>query len=138
MKAMLEPRMVVARIQEPAAVWDADPPPATMTPSSHGGFMSTMDAASDSFGSERTKEFYPRRTFFSIPIAFTEVVDEHLFDRFVVALQNVADRASADEVADFCGEIFGVVAGAFERLGHEDDLQAGLAGDVFGVLDVAH
>ena len=30
-----------------------------------------------------------------------------------------------------------MIAGALEGLSHEDDLQAGLAGDVFGILDVA-
>ncbi len=69
--------------------------------------------------------------------AAAEVVDEHLFDGLVVGFEDVADGVAADEVADFFGEILGVIAGAFERLGHEDDLQAGLAGDVFGILDVA-
>jgi hypothetical protein len=40
----------------------------------------------------------------------------------------VADGASADEVADFFCEVLGVIAGALERLGHEDDLQAGQIG----------
>src|ERR1700722_15186871 len=69
--------------------------------------------------------------------AAAEVVDEHLFDWLVVGHENVADSVAADEVADFFGKIFGVVAGALEGLGHEDDLQAALAGDVFRVLDVA-
>ncbi len=70
-------------------------------------------------------------------VATAEVVDEHLFDRFIVGHEHVADGVAADYVADFFGEVFGVVSGALERLGHEDDLQAGLARDVFGVLDVA-
>jgi len=70
-------------------------------------------------------------------VAAAEVVDEHLLDGFVVGDGDVADRAAADEVADFLGEIFGVIAGPFERLGHEDDLQAGLADKIFGILDVA-
>src|ERR1700728_442232 len=70
-------------------------------------------------------------------VAAAEVVDEHLLDGFVVGDGDVADSAAADEVADFLGEIFGVIAGAFERLGHEDDLQAGLADKIFGILDVA-
>ena len=70
-------------------------------------------------------------------VAAAEVVDEHLFDGLVVGDEDVADGVSADEVADFFGEIFGVIAGAFEGLGHEDDLQAGLAMDVFRILDVA-
>ena len=70
-------------------------------------------------------------------VAAAEVVDEHLFDRLVVGHEDVADGVSADEVADFFGEIFGVIAGAFEGLRHEDDLQAGLAGNVFRILDVA-
>ena len=70
-------------------------------------------------------------------VAAAEVVDEHLFDGLVVGHEDVADGVSADDVADFFGEILGVVAGAFERLGHEDDLQAGLAVHVFGILNVA-
>ena len=49
----------------------------------------------------------------------------------------MADGLAADEMADFFGEVFGVVSGAFERLGHEDDLQAGLARNTFRILDVA-
>ncbi len=49
----------------------------------------------------------------------------------------MADGVAADDVANFFGEILRVIAGALERLGHEDDLEAGLARDVFGILDVA-
>ena len=70
-------------------------------------------------------------------LAAAEVVDEHLLDWFVVGLKNVADGVAADEVAHFFGQIFGVIAGTLEGLGHENDLQAGLTGDVFGILDVA-
>jgi hypothetical protein len=69
--------------------------------------------------------------------AAAEVVDEHLFDGLVVSLENVADGVAADEVADFFGEVLGVIAGALKRLRHEDDLQTSLAGNVFGILDVA-
>jgi hypothetical protein len=69
--------------------------------------------------------------------AAAEVVDEHLFYGLVVGHEDVADGVAADEVADFFGEVFGVIAGAFEGLGHEDDLQTGLTGNVFGILDVA-
>ena len=70
-------------------------------------------------------------------VAAAEVVDEHLLDWFVVGLKNVADGVAADEVAHFFGQIFGMIAGTLERLSHKDDLQAGLTGDVFGILDVA-
>jgi len=70
-------------------------------------------------------------------VAAAEVVDEHLLDRFVVGLEDVADGVAADEVADFFGQVLSVIAGALEGLGHEDDLEAGLTGDVFGILDVA-
>ena len=73
----------------------------------------------------------------AVVIAAAHVVDEHLLDGLVVGDEDVADGASADEVADFFGEVLGVIAGALERLGHEDDLQAGLAVNVFGILDVA-
>jgi hypothetical protein len=79
----------------------------------------------------------PGELWLAFRVALAEVVDEHLFDGLVVGHEDVADGVSADEVADFFGEIFGVIARAFERLGHEDDLQAGLAGDVLGILDVA-
>jgi len=39
-------------------------------------------------------------------------LDEHLHFRFVVGHEHVADAASADEVADFFGEVLGMVAGA--------------------------
>jgi len=70
-------------------------------------------------------------------VAAAEVVDEHLLNRFVVSLKDVTDGVATDEVANFFGQIFGVIAGTLEELGHEDDLQAGLTGDVFGILDVA-
>jgi len=59
----------------------------------------------------------------SVPFAAAEVVDEHLFYGFVVGHQDVADGVAADEVTDFFGEVLGVVAGAFERLGpdHESE-----------------
>src|ERR1017187_7727687 len=73
----------------------------------------------------------------AVVVAAAEVVDEHLFDGLVVGEEDVADGVSADEVADFFGKVFGVIAGAFEGLSHEDDLQAGLADEVLGILDVA-
>ena len=44
---------------------------------------------------------------------------------------------AAGQVANFFRQVLGMIAGALERLGHEDDLQAGLARNVFRVLDVA-
>jgi len=41
-------------------------------------------------------------------------------------------------VADFLGKVLDTVAGTFERLGHEDDLQTCLASDVLGILNVTH
>src|SRR5208282_828367 len=70
-----------------------------------------------------------------LPFLAAEVVDKHLFDRLVVGFEDVADGVAADEVANFFGEILGVIAGSFERLSHEDDLEAGLARDVFWILD---
>jgi len=60
-----------------------------------------------------------------------------LFDGFVVGFEDVADGVATDEVADLFSKILGVIAGALEGLGHEDDLQAGLAGNVLGILDMA-
>ena len=48
-----------------------------------------------------------------VSFAAAEVVDKHLLDGLVVSHENVADGVAADEVADFFGEILGVVAGAF-------------------------
>src|ERR1700734_2441310 len=72
-----------------------------------------------------------------VRVAATEVVDEHLLDGLVVGDEDVADGVSADEVANFFGKILGVIARALEGLRHEDDLQASLARDVLGILDVA-
>lgn len=73
----------------------------------------------------------------AVVVAAAEVIDEHLFDGLVVGHKDVADGVSADEVANFFGKILGVVSGALQRLRHENDLQAGLAVNVFGILDVA-
>jgi len=72
-----------------------------------------------------------------VVVAAAEVVDEHLFYGLVVGHEDVTDGMAADYVADFFGEIFGVVAGSFEGLSHEDDLEAALARDVLRILDVA-
>jgi len=72
-----------------------------------------------------------------VAFAFPQVVDEHLFEGLVVASKNVADGVAADQVADFFGKVLGVITGALERLGHKNDLQAGLVGKVFGILDGA-
>src|SRR5579863_10609345 len=77
------------------------------------------------------------KTVLAAVVAAAEVVDEHLFDGLVVGHEDVADGVSADEVADFFGKIFGVIAGALERLGHKDDLQTGLADEIFWILDVS-
>ena len=67
----------------------------------------------------------------------TQPIEKHLFDGFVIGHQHVANGVTADEVADFLGKVLGVIAGAFERLGHEDDLQAGLTLLILGIFDVA-
>jgi hypothetical protein len=72
----------------------------------------------------------------TIVVAAADVVDKHLLHGLVVSDRDVTDGASADEVTDFFGQIFGVIAGALERLRHEDDLQAGLADEIFWILDV--
>ena len=64
-------------------------------------------------------------------VALPEPVQKQLLDRFVVGHHDVADGVSADKVADFLGEVFGMVAGTLQRLGHEDDLQAGTDGAHF-------
>jgi hypothetical protein len=49
-------------------------------------------------------------------------IQKHLFDGFVVRHQNMADRMAADEMANLLSQVLGMIAGALERLGHEDDL----------------
>jgi len=75
--------------------------------------------------------------FLAVLVAAAEIVDEHLLNRLVISHENVAHSVSANEMADFFGEILGVVAGALERLGHEDDLQASLTVNVLRILDMA-
>src|SRR5215469_3950763 len=70
-------------------------------------------------------------------IAAAQVIDEHLLDRLVVSDEDVPDGASAHEVADLFGQVLGMISGAFERLSHEDDLQACLSMNVLWILDVA-
>ena len=48
-----------------------------------------------------------------------EVVDEHLLHRLVVGPQHVSDSVAAHQVAYLFGQILGMIAGAFQRLGHE-------------------
>ena len=68
--------------------------------------------------------------------ALAQPIQKHLLDRLVVGHEHVADRVSADHVANLFGEILGMVAGPFQRLRHKDDLQAGLALQVFRILNV--
>src|SRR5712691_5580408 len=65
-------------------------------------------------------------------------VDEHLLNGLVVSHQNVANGVSGDQVADFLGKVLDMVAGTFERLSHENDLQTCLASDVLGILNVTN
>src|SRR5580692_7544326 len=85
----------------------------------------------------KTAQSRRRRFALAFVVAAAEVVNEHLFNRLVVGDEHVADGVATDEVADFLGEVFGVIASPLQRLGHEDDLQAGLAMHVFRVLNVA-
>ena len=101
-----------------------------------GGSKSKSKGGPAPSWTEADRSVRPTRAYLGL-FAAAEVVDEHLFDGLVVGFEDVADGVSTDEVADFLGEIFGVIAGTLERLGHEDDLEAGLAGDVFGILDMA-
>src|SRR6476620_2329406 len=58
-----------------------------------------------------------------LEVATAEVWDEHLFDGLVVGDKDVARGMAADQVTDFFGEVLGVIAGALEGLGHEDNLE---------------
>ena len=62
--------------------------------------------------------------------------DKHLFFWLVVGHEQMADAASADKVANFFRQVLGMVAGPFERLRHEDNLQAGVVRNVLRILDV--
>jgi len=58
--------------------------------------------------------------------ADAQPIQKHLFDRFVIRHQHMANCMSTDEMANLLGQVFGVVAGALQGLSHEDDLQAGV------------
>ena len=70
-------------------------------------------------------------------IALAQPIKEHLLDRFVVGHQNVAHGVPTHKMANFLGKILHVVAGALERLGHEDDLEAGMPLKILRILYVA-
>ena len=70
-------------------------------------------------------------------VVAAEMVDEHLLEGFVVGDEDVAGGASADEMAYLFSQILGMIAGALQGLGHEDDLQASLVGSVLRVFNVA-
>src|SRR5664279_2650398 len=70
-------------------------------------------------------------------LAPSEVLDEHLLDRFVVGPQHVANTVSAHQMADFFGKVLGVVAATLQRLGHEQNVEALLAGSIVMVVEVA-
>ena len=72
----------------------------------------------------------------ALVITTPQVIDEHLLDRFVVGNQHVAHRAAAHEVADFFGEILGMIPSTLQRLRHKDDLQAGLPVHILRILDM--
>src|SRR3974377_381225 len=57
----------------------------------------------------------------------TELIEKHLFQRTIVAAENVAHRASADQVADFFGHVLSVIAGTLQFLGHRDDVETFVA-----------
>ena len=50
----------------------------------------------------------------SVLVAAAQIIDKHLLDWLVVSHEHVANSVSADEVTNFFGEIFGVVAGALQ------------------------
>jgi len=77
-----------------------------------------------------------RQAILRVGVFVAQPFDEHLFFWFVVRHQKMADAAAADKVADLFREILGMVAGAFEGLGHKDYLQAGMTGDVLGIFYV--
>ena len=55
-------------------------------------------------------------------IALAQIVDEHLLNRLVIGLKDMANRMPTDQVAHFFGQILRMVAGTFQRLGHENNL----------------
>src|SRR5215831_19546558 len=71
-----------------------------------------------------------------LTLALAHVVEEHLFDGFVVGHHDVPHRVSADQEADLFRQVLGMIAGTLERLCHENHLQAGLALNVFRILYV--
>ena len=69
-------------------------------------------------------------------VARAQPIKKHLFDGFVVGHENVTNSVSAHKMANFLGKVLHVVAGTFQRLGHEDDLEAGLPSHILRVLNM--
>lgn len=66
-----------------------------------------------------------------------KVFDEHLLHRLVIGDKDVADGTSADDMTNLFRQVLGMVARTLERLRHENNLQARLAMQLFGIFDVA-
>src|SRR5208282_3445243 len=52
-------------------------------------------------------------------LAPPQVLDKHLFDRLVISAQHMPHAMPAHQVADFFGQVLGVVSGALQRLRHK-------------------
>src|SRR5690348_15833451 len=67
-----------------------------------------------------------------------EVVEVGPLDGLDVVQGEVADAFAGDEVVHLLGEVLGVIAGALQRLRHEDDVDAVVAGIAGTAAEMAH
>jgi hypothetical protein len=70
---------------------------AKVTSTRRAGVSTTRERVRHTCGRGRGR---PRHSYNLVLVAAAEVVDEHLLDRLVVSLQDVADGMAAHEVAD--------------------------------------
>src|SRR4051794_38148058 len=72
----------------------------------------------------------------SVVFAGPQPIEKHLLNRLVVGHQDMPDGMAAYEMANLFRQVFGMIARAFEGLGHEDDLQTGVALYILGILNM--
>jgi len=61
----------------------------------------------------------PNATLDRVLLPALEILNKHLLHRLVIGAQHVANTVSADQVANFLGEVLSVIAGTLQRLRHE-------------------
>ena len=64
-------------------------------------------------------------------------VEEHFLKRLVGGADQVTDAAPGHQVANFLGQVLGMIAGALQRLRHENQVKALMARLFLGIINVA-